>query len=377
MHDAMQQQFGQDKMNLKHNSFLPRIGYFFLLIVLSGYVLAIFLKPSDIHAGINHYYRSKFLDMVEGSAYKPFVYRTLLPTAIRVVTSLTPAGVRETFSAFVEQDSFLRKIFYIHEWETSAAYQYFVVSFLMLLCFLGFAHFTTKMTIKFCEISDTTYTRSLLSTLVLMALPQFFTHTSFLYDPPQLLLFTLALYFTGSLKLRAFVISFVLCCINKETAVLLIPIYALSFRGHCSTRRYYGVLLLLICCYAFIKSSLWYAFYSNPGTIVEFHFFDHNIKLLSAGLKFTSAPIGFVLLALSLYRWNNLPYFYRVSFLCTLPPLAILALFFGFLDEWRGYYEVYPIAFGIVLHLLLRARVAFAPKVVSRRAGVPNREPTA
>ena len=155
-------------MNSKHISLLHRIGYFFLLITVSSFILVVFLKPSESHSGINEYNRSKFMDMVEGEAHKPFVYRTLLPTTIRVVSSLTPKEVQETFSVGVDQNLFLGRVFNKLLWEPSAAYQYFIASILMLACLIGFAHYSTALTIKVCGLKDTYNTRSLLATIILI-----------------------------------------------------------------------------------------------------------------------------------------------------------------------------------------------------------------
>ena len=134
---------------------------------------------------------------------------------------------------------------------------------------------------------------------------------------------------------------------------MLIPLYGLTFRNrYASHRRYWGTLLGLVVVYVTIKSALTWVFHGNPGTFVEFHL-HHNIQWLTAGWTFTGLGVFMALAALLLFRWSEKPSFLRVSFLCVLPPLGALALFFGLVDEWRGYYEAYPIAFGLIVHSLL------------------------
>jgi hypothetical protein len=326
---------------------LQRIVYSFLLIAASCLVLWAFVYPSASHVGINTYDRSKFLDMVEGNAYKPFVYRTLLPTTVRLVFSVTPEKTQEALANIVVQNHSLVTAFNRLGWETAAAFQYAIASFLMLACFAGFAHYTTKLTMKICGIADTFVVRSMIALAVLIGLYPFFSYVSYVYDPPQLFLFTLGLYFLATSKLLPFVISFALCCINKETAILLIPIYVVIFHKQLTSRKYFGVLLATICWYIFVKAILAYVFRANPGSTAELHL-DHNIHFFNHRLVSPIAPVGLMLFILAFSHWRDMPQFYRVSILSVLPVLAVMGIFFGVLGEWRAYYEAYPIIFGMI-----------------------------
>jgi hypothetical protein len=62
--------------------FLFRIAYPAALLALSLCVLTVFTWPVlHVRSGLNGYGRCKFLAMINGTADKPFAYRTLLPTA--------------------------------------------------------------------------------------------------------------------------------------------------------------------------------------------------------------------------------------------------------------------------------------------------------
>lgn len=342
--------YNGDDISARKSSLWSRIGYFFLLAAISSYVLVAFLEPSGSHGGINEHSPCGFLKMVDGKAARPFVYRTLLPTTIRVVSSFTPKRVQATFTDIVEDHPYLRETFNRFELETSAAYQYLVAFIIMLMCFIGFAHYAATLTLKMCGMVNTPIACSLLASAVLMGLPPFFRYTSYVYDPPQLFLFTLAIYFLGTSKLLPFLITFAVCCINKETAILLIPIYAITFHGQLASRKYLAVLIMLICWYILIKLMLGYLFRSNPGTIVQFHLLDHNIYGFNLEWMHPTARAGLILLIVSLFFWNGKPYFFRVSFICILPILVILGLYFGYVDELRDYYEAYPVAFGMMSH---------------------------
>ena len=334
-------------------SLLLRIIYFIVLTSLSGLVLVVFLRPTEQHVGINQYSRAKFLDMVEGKAHRPFVSRTLLPTTVRLVSLLAPNQYKQACADLVEQHDLTRRAFGVFGWESQSAFQYLLASVLMFLCFIGFGHCIVRLTERVCDTPETGLTRLLLVAGALVGLPPFFRYTSYPYDPAQLFLFTLALYFLADHNSKMFCIAFVACCLNKETAVLLIPLYGLTFHNrYTSHQRYWGTMLGLVVVYISIESALAWVFRSNPGAFVEFHL-AHNVGWLTAGWTFTGLVVFLIIAALVLFRWSEKPAFLRWSFLCVLLPLGTLALFLGFVDEWRGYYEVYPIAFGLIVHSLL------------------------
>jgi hypothetical protein len=309
--------------------------------------------------------------MVEGKAHKPCVYRTLLPTTVRVVSAVVPEQYREACADLVEQHDLMRRAFYILEWESRAAFQYVLASVLMLLSFIGFGHCAVMLTERLCDPPESGMARLLLVTGALVGLPPFFRYTSFPYDPPQLFLFTLALYFLTVQRTRSFFITFVACCLNKETAVLLIPLYGLTFRSRYSSRRQYWYTMVgLMIVYVSIKSALIWVFHGNPGAFVEFTF-ARNVKWLTSGWTFTDLLVFLSIATLVLFRWSEKPIFLRLSFLCVLLPLGALALFFGFVDEWRIYYEAYPLALGLSVHSLLQFNNVFTSdrKIVQQAGG--------
>lgn len=289
--------------------------------------------------------------MVQGTAHRPYVYRTLLPTLVRQITGLTPQQYRDDYNnKLTRYNAVWQKL----GWEPSAVFEYTIALILMLACFAGFAHYGTKFTIKICGLGETWPNRMLLATSLLLCLPAFFRYTSFIYDPPQLLLFSMALYFLSCSRLGAFILTFYFCCINKETAILLIPIYAvMEYNNRLSTRRYRLILFALIAGYLFIKTGISYVFRTNPGVFLEFHLLD-NIGLLTRGWSFTDLVTLFIIILLVFYGWTEKPRFLQVSFLCLFPPLLAAAFLFGFVNEWRDYYEVYPVVFAMIIDSLQR-----------------------
>jgi hypothetical protein len=333
---------------------VQRIAYFILLAFISAYVLAIFFRPTHDRYGINQYKRSMFLDTINGNAYRPFAYRVLLPVTVRTVASITPQNVHEAFSAFVKDHRFSIQVFTTFQWEMDAAYTYFIASLLMWLSLMGFGHYAARLTMQTLNMDETPRLRTLLAGIVLLALPPFFRYTSYIYDPPQLFLFTLALYFLASNKMRAFLVTFIFCVLNKETAILLILIYAVIYYKQHPRRQFIRISALLVAIFMVIKLSINYAYRLSPGFTVEAHLLEDNFLLTTYGWAFANLLSFGVYLWLLIYKWDEKPYFLKAAFICTFPILFGLTLFFGLIDEWRDYYEAYPAAFALIVDSMRR-----------------------
>ncbi|MHC4706722.1 MAG: hypothetical protein ACYS8I_06505 [Planctomycetota bacterium] len=344
-------------MNLKESR-AAKVFHFFILALVSGFILSIFVRPTG-HAGINSFERSVLQDMVDGTAYRPYVYRVLVPSTLRAISSITPASIEDSFSAIAETNPFLAEAFNHLGWNASSAYLFFWLTIIMLLSFIGFAHNTSRLSIKLCDMPDTGLTRVSLAVIALLGLPPFFKFVSFIYDPTQLFLFTLALWYVANSKTRAFLVTFGFCCLNKETSILLIPIYAVSFlRNGRLSKQYLGVLLGITSYYLIVRSSITYIFLSNPGPLATFHLTDHNLKWLTNGWNFSDLLVILSLITLLTYKWKKKPVFLKDSFICTFVPLFGLCLVLGFIDEWRAYYEAYALGFGLILDSILRLKRA-------------------
>ena len=163
----------------------------------------------------------------------------------------------------------------------------------------------------------------------------------------------MAFYYLARSEHIKFLLAFVLCAINKETAILLIPVFGfLMARAGMEKRTLWLSLAGLAAIYLVIKLGISWVYRSNPGGFVEFQLF-RNYLMFTRGWTF-SGMLSFLALAwLVFFDWGSKPAFYKISFLSVLPPLLGLALFLGFFDEWRGYYEAYPIVFGLAVSTLI------------------------
>jgi hypothetical protein len=116
-------------------------------------------------------------------------------------------------------------------------------------------------------------------------------------------------------------------------------IFAIYYRKKWRSLFFQIGLLLQALIFVLVKGILFSAFKGNPGGSLEFHL-GHNLTLQPYGFAELGMFIAAVLLCA--WRWNEKPLFLR-SAVWILLPLAGLTFWFGLLDEYRDYYEVYPV----------------------------------
>ena len=68
---------------------LQRLIYWLFILIASGLILYFFIQVS----GVNQYNKARLGDMVYGTAYRPYVYRALLPTVVSLFSPLIPSGL--------------------------------------------------------------------------------------------------------------------------------------------------------------------------------------------------------------------------------------------------------------------------------------------
>lgn len=314
-----------------------------LYIAGSVLVLVIFL----VNPGINHYPPSLFDKTVDGTAHKPYVLRALVPVTIRVAAMVVPESIHSSLTR-AAQTSPLREVLINLDKIPPELCTEFVIAFLiMLAALLGYLLVLRDLFETFFESP-----REFVWTVPLMALlllPPFFRYTSFVYDFPALFFFALGLSLMVRRRWTAYLLVFLVSCLNKETTILLTLVFWLNFRkGELPDRQFRGLLLLQIGGFILTKAALGYVYQGNPGGTLEFHLIDHNIDLLKP-YDPSTALAYLVLFLLLTYRWREKPLFLRRA-LWIAAPLFGLTLFLGFFDELRDYYELFPIMLLLVAH---------------------------
>jgi len=332
--------------------------YYSVITFISFCVLIIFV----INPGINQDQHSKFEDMIYGKAWKPFVYRTLLPTTVRVLSAPVPEVIRTSLSEMVDETEYLRQLFEKLNWEKDLFVEYTFAMILMLLSLIGFTLAVRYLFTLFYDSSA--LFANLVSILALLGLPTMFQYTSFLYDFPTLFLYTFGLILLYKQDWKNFLILYPIACFNKETTILLTIIFFIYYRPRLRTDHFYKLLLIQLTIFVMIKVLLFILFKSNPGSFIEFHLVDHNIGLLT-GYNLTLAFTLFSLIILIYYKWQEKPPYLKITF-WNIIPLLVLTLFLGYLDEMRDYYEVYSTVIILISHsviLLLGIKIDVLPPI--------------
>jgi len=314
-----------------------KIVYRILIAIISLYVLISFVKLP----GINGYERAMFPEMVYGTAWKPFVYRTLLPTTVRAISEVIPQKVHNYFTEKVSNSQLSILVLEKLKWESEYITEYLVAMLLMYLSLLGFVYAFRKL---FNEIySSSKWFINFISIVMLFALPPMFQYYSYVYDFPTLFLFTLGLLFLKQRNWSYFLILFFIACFNKETTILLTLVFVIHhYKDSSISKKVYTQLIAAqLAIFLMVKILLYFIFLNNAGGFVEFHLIDRNYLIFNG----YSLVVFVVLLTIFLgifSRWDEKPKFLKDSLWIAIP-LLILTLFLGFFDELRDYYEVFPV----------------------------------
>lgn len=336
-------------MNLKIRQWGGFGIYFVTVFILGTVVLGSFFR-----VGINGNPPTMFRDMVDGTAHKPFVYRALAPAVIRVIERAIPDTIQSRIRDVALHGS-VSALFEYYHWEQKDAVAYVVTAGLLYLCLCLFVH-------AFGMLARTQYHLPVwflraLSVVALAGLPCFFRYYSYLYDFPHLMLFCYALALMYREKWYYYFGLFFLTCLSKETAVLLPMVYILYFRSEWRTAFFKLAVGIHGLIFVGVKLGLFLAFRENPGGSLEFHL-GHNLTLLP--YSFAQLGMWVFMVVLCAWRWYEKPIFLRDA-VWMLLPLFGLTFWFGLLDEYRDYYEVYP----VILLLMVPAVAEFLRVPVS------------
>ena len=135
---------------------------------------------------------------------------------------------------------------------------------------------------------------------------------------------------------------------------MLSGLFFLKEYGTASRKALIGHLIVQLLIWTGLKAIINIIFQNNPGSVAEFHLFDYNLQMIFRPLSILYfAAVIFLFYRLIKYRWSDKPPFLRKGLFVLLIPMATLALFFGYIDEFRQYYEVFPIIFLLMLPSVL------------------------
>jgi hypothetical protein len=313
-----------------------------LRVTISLWIVTIFfLSP-----GVNGYDRAEFGDLVYGRAWRPFVTRALFPAIVRITSQAIPSS----FDSAVQNSSVGSRILsspYVKdglEWQPPFLREYLVAFLLTVAC-------VVLLSLVMQKLWEEMYTTPkphgyAFSILGLLGLPVLFKYHSYIYDFPSLLLYASCILMMARRRWGLYFILFGLSSLSKETTALLILIFAIYFIRSAAVERrtYWNFIAIQSLILIAARAGMAWIFRENPGSVVEFHFFNHNLKILTDPWSLNTLVAWGVVAALFFHGYRQKPYLLRVAASMLIPLLSFCVLF-GLIDELRDYYEVYvPIA---------------------------------
>jgi hypothetical protein len=256
--------------------------------------------------------RSSLESLVEGTAYKPFIYRALIPLLVRSLASLTPFSI------------------------------YFLAFLLVFFSLFGFVISARYLATAFYQPS---LFIDILSGLGLLFLfPLIFSGSKQIYDFSTLFFFTLGLAYLARGEIRHYLILFPLACLNRETTLLLTLFFMVYFYRRLDLKAYLLLAGYQLAVFALIRLGLGLLYNNNPGGTFETHWSGHYQALFEQPkATFDFLILCLLVLLLTLWRWKEKPEFLRTAALVLIPLAFTLYLVFGFPYEIRVFLEIYPL----------------------------------
>ncbi len=260
--------------------------------------------------------------MLNGTAWKPYVTRALIPLITRLVISVLPLQPEV------------------------------VIAGLMFLSLVGFVFAFRYLLATFWHAGVLLDGLALFSIIAL--LPLMATFSRQMYDFTTLFFFTLGLGLLARRQWGWFLGIFPLACLNRETTFLLSIVFAVHFYPLVKRSFFVKMLAAQALIFIAIRAPLLWLFKDNPGNAIEV-FLPVQLYVLSQIAAFSAIGLlallfvicGLALLGLMLYRWNDKPLFLRHAAVVIVPLLVISYLLFGLPFEIRVFYEAYPVVFPL------------------------------
>jgi hypothetical protein len=190
--------------------------------------------------------RARLPDMVYGTAHRPFVYRTLIPTIVRISAPSIPDDT-------LQESAFVRSTFALFDWEMAYAREYVAALVLIFLGFFAFAWAVRDLiTSLYGKQVVYSYIVSIAAVFLLIA---FWSrgYTNYIYDIATLTLTTFSLSLIVRQRWNTYLVVFLLACINKETAILLTLVFTVHYFARLERRRFAALFAAQIAIFGLIK----------------------------------------------------------------------------------------------------------------------------
>lgn len=310
-----------------------------LLIAIAAY--SAFL-PFIRHKGVDDvdWGAGSYMNMVEGTAWKPFVTRALLPWTVKQLSRGITPEFRQSVDEFFYGSEELTAIVFRHRYNREHLAEIAIGLVLIYACFVGFG---LSLRYLFREIYEAPFwVGDLVAIAGLVCVPAMYQYGNYIYDIPLLFLFTLGLALMARGQWIAYAIVFALGCVNKETTILLTWIFLIHYRDgrRMDWLQFRTLAFLQIALWIAIRAAIQFHFRENMGGHLKIRI-EHNLWALE-NIKWSAAPVVGIVIASVFAYWGKKPLFLKHA-LTIMIPLLVLTWFFGWIEETRDYYEAYPV----------------------------------
>jgi hypothetical protein len=313
---------------------------------------------------MNHFFATRFVDMVNGRAYRPFVTRALVPGTIRVLRDTLPPRWQRSAQSAVVRTFHLRRRMAALGWEPEHAFEYVVFGGITLLAF-AIVPFALRGTFRALFVTSRFWTNVLPLPLLLLLEPAFVgTHAHFMYDPATLALASLATWAALARRTGTFYVIYVLAVLNKETAFLLAALFLLAcvddWRKH--VFPLFGTWLT-------IRLWLSWVFRGNPGSAAWWIPSRNIARALADPWGVAALCLALAVVAWSVWQWRSIrPIRLGLPLIAGVLLAAYVAV--STWTEYRVFYEVVPLAWvTIYAAVLLACRVSIRARSIEEREG--------
>lgn len=307
-----------------------------------------------------------FCEMIDGTARKPFVYRSSFPRGVKWVVSRLGPDLQTKLYTQVTQHDAIRRVYFSRlpdkYWTPVVAITYYVTYFTVVA-----AMFLTLWLLYCLACAHGLRFGQALGFVVAFSLiyPLTFQESGFYYDFLELLGLFASCFFLMRRQLLACTLCIALFSFNKETFFLVPLALVFLHEREVSLRARAGWLAVQLACCLASRHLITTGYDANIGSTVEFHLLD-NVRfwinpqsyllvwnIISLGVPTPSVQHPFIIVPLFIYfraAWRHACARYRYYLHATLWPLVALFIPFGYFDEVRAFSLAFPALTLMALH---------------------------
>jgi hypothetical protein len=285
-----------------------------------------------------------FSRMINWTAPWPYIYRTLIPSTVRMISHATPEDFKTRVNQWAKTKPFLQKI----GWTSDYSYDLIVALALIHAIWVVQAFLLRHLIQLFYDLPE--FVADLFPAFGMLFLTSFFISTWItIYDPGTSLMVSIGILLIAKRRYALYYLYFPLAVLHKLTAGMFIPVFVIRMFREVSLKKLLAHVALQLVLWACIIAGLLSFFGQNPGVRYHFQLF-HNFRRL----VLTPSPyhhvfdvvfLGTAILLIA-YGWRNKPILLRKMFLAAGVAFIPGVLLFGrATDELRVWLDLFPFAF--------------------------------